>query len=390
MALDCTVVHSIRELSPFEGAWRDLLSRSSTDVPTLTPFWLKTWWSVFGNGGARRLRFALFTRGERLLGIAPLLWRPHVYRPGIPFRRLELMASGEREEDEICSEYLGVIAEREAEEAVAAALAFALSDGLLGEWDEIVLPAMAGDGPMPQLLCRALEREKLTTRVEPCGACPYIALPGTWDEYVAALPASGRYVVTRSLRDFQDWAKGSAELHEARTAAEVERGMDILKSLHVERWGERNVFRSSRFSKFHEAVRESLLPENGLELLWLTVRNEPIVATYNIVWKGKVYFYQSGRTFDVPKGVRPGIVLHAHAIRRAIAAGRREYDFLAGTSRYKKQLSTAVRPLVTVRAVRAPLRELVRLAADRGFDRARRLRSRVSALRATRSEASPS
>jgi hypothetical protein len=387
MALDLRIIRSLEELRPFEQAWRDLLARSSTDVPTLAPFWIETWWRVFGTRGARRLRVALFTRGEHLLGIAPLLWRPYIYRPGIPFRRLELLASGEREEDEICSEYLGVIAERGEEPAVVSALASTLAAGKLGRWDEVVFPAMAGDGPTPELLAHALAKEKLTARLEASGACPYVSLPATWEEYVSALPPSGRYVVTRSLREFATWADSTAEVHEAHTPDEFDRGKRILKSLHSDRWGDDNAFRSTRFSEFHEAVMRSLLEEKALSLLWLTVRNEPVAAIYNIVWKGRIYFYQSGRKLDVPRGIRPGIVLHAHAIRRAIEAGHLEYDFLAGTSRYKTQLSTGIHPLVKVRAVRASLREFMRRAADRSFDRARRLRSRIREIRNAGTEA---
>jgi CelD/BcsL family acetyltransferase involved in cellulose biosynthesis len=78
--------------------------------------------------------------------------------------------------------------------------------------------------------------------------------------------------------------------------------------------------------------------------------------------------------------VRPGIVLHAHAIRRAIAAGRHEYDFLGGASRYKVQLATATRPLLRMRAVRSPRLEMAHSTAQLGFDQARRLRDHLRAL----------
>jgi CelD/BcsL family acetyltransferase involved in cellulose biosynthesis len=315
--------------------------------------------------------------------------RPHVYLPGIPFRRLELLASGESEEDEICSEYLGLIAERGAEEAVVSTLASALSAGALGNWDEILFPAMAGDGPIPELLTSALGSQGWTVEMKTSGACPYIALPRSWDQYLGKLSAAGRYVLSRSQREFADWAAGADEIHEAGTTEEVERGKRILKSLHSERWGKQGAFRSSRFSEFHDSVMQSLFAENALQLLWLTVRQEPVAVLYNVTWNGKVYFYQSGRKLDVPKGVRPGIVLHAHAIRRAIESGRREYDFLAGTSQYKRKLATGLRPLVQVRAVRAPLRELARRAVDRGRDHARRLRSQILAPRAPRPEFLP-
>ena len=57
-------------------------------------------------------------------------------------------------------------------------LASALSAGALGNWDEIVFPAMAGDGPIPQLLTSALGSRGWSVEMKMSGACPYIALPG--------------------------------------------------------------------------------------------------------------------------------------------------------------------------------------------------------------------
>jgi CelD/BcsL family acetyltransferase involved in cellulose biosynthesis len=386
MALDCKMIREFAELRPLEPAWRDLLGRSSTNQPTLTPQWLGAWWRVFGGQDGRQLRTAVFFEGGRLVGMAPLLSRRHWHRTGIPFRRLELIASGEAEADETCSDYLGVIAERGQEEAVATGLVAALSSQLLGPWDELVLSAMDGEGPTTRLLTGALERAHIPVENEITGECPYISLPPSWEGYLGSLPPGGRYFVTRSLRNFDQWAHGDAELHEVRTPAELDLGKHVLRTLHGDRWradqGKGGVFSSHLFTAFHDEVMASLLAEGALELLWLTVRGDPVAALYNIVWNGKVHFYQSGRKLDVPKGVRPGIILHAHAIRRAIAAGRREYDFLAGASQYKRQLATAARPLVRLRALGSPRLETARLAADRGLGQAKRLCDRLLAFRA--------
>jgi len=96
----------------------------------------------------------------------------------------------------------------------------------------------------------------------------------------------------------------------------------------------------------------------------ISVRGAPIAALYNIAWNGKVYCYQSGRTLDVPKNVRPGVVAHVYAIRRAIETGRTEYDFMAGISQFKRKLALAYKPLVRVRAVRKSLVEYVRVLAE--------------------------
>jgi CelD/BcsL family acetyltransferase involved in cellulose biosynthesis len=114
-----------------------------------------------------------------------------------------------------------------------------------------------------------------------------------------------------------------------------------------------------------------LLEQGALDLSWLEVRGEPVAALYSIVWDGKVHFYQSGRKPDVPQNIRPGIVLHVHAIQRAIAAGLREYDFLGGASQYKTRMSTATRGLVQLRATRAAVLDTVRGVAKTGMSNVR-------------------
>src|SRR3954468_6402535 len=157
-------------LRAMSADWKSLLERSSNNELTVHPDWMMPWWDVFAESGKRTLRsVAFFDRtaaGERLVGFAPLLARPNTYRPGIPFRRLEVLASGEDEADESCSDYLGLIAERGSEGAVASAFASALTSRVLGDWDELVIPSMNGDSPLPALLRDELARHDLLVSLE--------------------------------------------------------------------------------------------------------------------------------------------------------------------------------------------------------------------------------
>jgi CelD/BcsL family acetyltransferase involved in cellulose biosynthesis len=377
MALTCKVISDPAELEALAPAWRELLGRSSSDEAMLGPTWLLTWWAVFGPLQGRRLRAALFYDGPRLVGLAPFLCRRHWYAPGIPFRRLEPLGAGEREAEAVCSDYLNVIAERGAEQAVAAALAAALAGGALGGWDELVVPLMDGDGVMPSLLRDELGRAGFRAEVVVTGAAPYIRLPQTWEEYLKGLAKKERYAIVRALRDFDQWAGGDQRLVRAASPAELEKGKQVLKALHQERWraaGQAGRFGSARFNTFHDAVLPRLLAEGALELTWLAARGEPVAVLYNLVWNGKVYFYQSGRKIDLPKNIRPGIVLLAHTIRHAIERGRREFDFLNEVSLYKKQFAPGLRPVVQLRAARWSLREQARRLASWGKGWARALR----------------
>jgi len=158
----------------------------------------------------------------------------------------------------------------------------------------------------------------------------------------------------------------------------------VLEDLHARRWqsaGRTGVFASARFAAFHDEVMPRLLAgEDGasLDLSWLVVKGEPVAASYSIRFGQKVHFYQSGRSMDVPKSFSPGIAIHGLAIQRAIADGLHEYDFLAGASRYKRDLALDARPIVTLRAVAPGLRsrtvEAARLLAEGAIARARAVR----------------
>lgn len=363
-ALSWSVVSDLAELEKLAPAWRALLQRSAANEPMLSPTWLLAWWRIYGQGTGRQLRVLLFTQGEQLIGLAPLLRRLCWYRPGLPFRRLEPLGADQEERDAICSDYLNIIAARGQEETVAQALVQALTSGALGRWDEIVLPAMNGLGLMPALLTQAFRSAGYQTETVATGIAPYIPLPATWEEYLKALGKKNRYNVLRALSDFESWAQGDAQFHCASTPAELAEGKRILFMLHAERWqgaAKTGVFHAARFADFHNTVMPQLLSEGALQLLWVSVRGEPVAVDYNLVWNGKCYFYQSGRKLELPKGVKPGTVVHLHAIQQALRAGYREYDFLAGDMVYKKQLALANRPLVQLRAVRPCYREKLRL-----------------------------
>jgi CelD/BcsL family acetyltransferase involved in cellulose biosynthesis len=361
--MQCVIVTDPADLQALAPEWRALLADSESDEPTMSPDWLLTWWSVYGQLDSRELRVIVLRHNGALVGLAPLVFRRHWYRPGLPFRRLESMGSGERSGDGIVSDYLGVVARRGHEDAVATALVSALSAGSLGRWDEMVVPLMDGDKSMPFRLADAAGRAGLSANVEETTRAPYIPLPQTWDGYLSALGKKGRYLIKRSLRDFEAWADGEWCVVEA-TSSTLSDLKRILEALHEERWDDNGggVFRSRHFSAFHDQVMPLLLERDALELLCLQVRGEPVAAMYNVRWANKTYFYQCGRSRDVPSQIRPGGVLLYLAVRRAIEAGQREFDFLGGEALYKKQLALASRPLVNLRIARRSIREHGRLS----------------------------
>lgn len=366
-------------------AWRRLLGRAVHAEPVRTPLWLLAWWRQFGEAGGRELRtIAVEDRGE-LVGLVPLAIRNTAHRHAIPVRRVELLGTGERAADEVASDYVGALAARGKQDDVARCVADAIFEGLLGPWDELRLPAMSCEDPFVPRLAEALRGRGLAAPVTRSGEAHFVSLPRTWSTYLRELGSSRRYVVNRSLRELERWAgKGGWELRSAVSATDLDEGRRVLHDLYAERWaaaGRRGLFADAPFKRFHDEVMPRLWAgEDGasLDLLWLTARGQPIAAAYSVVFGNKVYFYQSGRRMDLPKSLRPGIAMHALAIQRSIEAGRREYDFLQGTSRYKQDLAQGCRSLVTLRAVAPHLRaravEAARMLTERAVAQVRGLR----------------
>ena len=382
--LRMTVLSREEDLDRLSGEWDELLRRSLTHQPMLSPAWLLPWWEVYGRNTGRQLRVGVVREAERLVGLVPLHCRRYWYRPGIPFRRLEWLGADVDEQDGVCSEYLHLIAEAGRADEVFNCFVNTLCQGAFGGWDELVLGAMDGDHPCTKSLAQALAQAGLPLVVTPQTTAAFIPLPDTWDDYLKALPGRHRRVLLKTQRDFDTWADGKASFHRATSPAEVTETAGLLRTLHGERWGcggrPGGAFQSPRFDRFHRRVLPELAGRDAVEICWLSVRGEPVAVNYSLVWDRKVYFYQCGRRLDLPAKVRVGVVLHAEAIRAAISAGCREYDFLGGAAQYKQQLALGSRPLVQCRVTRWPWRERARRLFEWGLDCLRPFHRRANGL----------
>src|SRR6266851_4653398 len=244
----------------------------------------------------------------------------------------QALGSGELPEQGIYSNHLSVLAEAGAEDCVAKALVRAIQDNVFGSWDEVLLPMMSADTPMPGLLAAAFRAAGFAIDMREIARAPYIPLPATWDAYLECLSANGRRNIRRSLKALAAYSGGTARLERVTHLTDLDKGKSILTRLHHARWssaGGAGVFHLPAYLRFHDAIMRRLLERGTLLLTWLCIRNEPVAAFYGMEWSGKVYAYQVGRRIDVPARLRPGATLLALLIRQAIEAGQKEFDLLA-------------------------------------------------------------
>ncbi len=346
-----------KEFELLEPEWDALLTRSAANAITLTYDWLSTWWEVFG--GDRELNILTVRDGQELVGIAPLLKRTVQHFGVLAFRRLEFVASGEDEADEICSEYLDFILERGRETEVLGIMIQYLTDQD-SDWDEIVLTDVLEGSPSLPILKGLCETNSLGWSILRSQVCISLPLPDTWDGFLKGISSSYRH---RIIKDGRAAAAGNAEFIVIDKLVDFPAGFDALVRLHQSRWLEKGlpgVFASEKFTRFHRLLAPKLLPKGRLRLFLLKMDGEELAALYDFVYDKKVLYYQSGLK---PAGTAvhsPGILIRSYAMDLAIKEGLTECDFMKGDpAGYKSGWRGELKGILQVRLARAQSKEAI-------------------------------
>ncbi len=324
------VVTESNELARLETPWRSLLAQSDCDNPFLQWEWASAWWREYGTG--HELAVLVARDGAAVIGIAPVF----IECPAWPLgpRTIRFLGTGE-----VFSEYLSFIAAAaDAERVTREFLAF-----LCGPWRDrwhllrlSDMPASSAVLASAEEFCRA---NALGHHRVKSATCWSIRLASNWDAFLKGLSRNRREKVRRHLRDL---SKHGFEASEVATRSELASAWESLKELHQKRWtqcGERGCFASPRFARFHEAVLGPFFERGMLSLCVLRAGDQAVAVSYCLRHRGVVSFYQAGID-PAWMHTRPGHILRAWELRRAIERGDRTYDFLGGDTEYKLQWAT--------------------------------------------------
>jgi CelD/BcsL family acetyltransferase involved in cellulose biosynthesis len=335
-------------LAPYADDW----NRLAAGVPFRGWTWLSCWWHNYGpqdETDASRARLAVlcvFDEANQLVGIAP--W--YLERSALHGRVLRALGSGE-----VCSDYVGVLCQRQMSEAVVDVVADYLIEqtntndpnGL--RWDLLQLDGIDANDHEAATLAAILANAGCTVHRRPGLSCWRLKLPTVWDQYVAGLSKNLRRDIRRLQREVID--TGRAELHTAERLDELPRAMNIFLDLHQRRQralGRKGCFASSRFTAFYHEVVPQLLRHGQVEFYWLELDGKPVAAEYQLVGDGVLYEYQAGVDPDA-MAQQPGKLINMILLRRAIERGYREFDFLRGDEPYKARFGAEARPTIEIR-----------------------------------------
>lgn len=304
------------ELEALRGAWAALLERVAEPVPFIHPSWQSVWLEEFVEG--REALFLAARDGDALVGVAPLLRED---------ARLSFVGHYS-----ICDYMDFVLAEGREQEALSALL-----DGLLGVegWSELELRGLRDGGATLAALPELARAAGLAVEQEEEAVAPGIALPGSWDEYVASLGKKSRHELRRKIRRVH--AAGEVEMRCYSSPAEVEEHLPVLLRLMTESRADKAAFMSERMGRFFHRMAAAMAEAGVLRIYELELDTKTVASVLCFDQGGQYYLYNSGYEPEL-SGLAVGIVSKALCLQEAIVAGRSRFDFLRGHEPYKHDL----------------------------------------------------
>jgi CelD/BcsL family acetyltransferase involved in cellulose biosynthesis len=306
---------SADRLDPSEAAaWDAVAAAAGRRSPFLTWAWQHHWAAVFAEGRRLDIRHVRDADG-RLVAILPL----YESEPGT----LELLGGAE------VSDYLDLIVVADHEEDAWAALLAARA----GERERWILHAVPAASTTVRALPALASAVGLAADATLEERCPVLALPSSWEPYLASLSGKHRHELSRKIRRFErEVPEGRAVVVHGPEAVGA-RLADFLALHRRSRVGKAK-FMDARMERFFRAALPALAAHDGVALWFLETPGGPIASFVCLEWDDTVGLYNSGFAPE-SAALSPGLVLLSHVIRDAIARGRPRFDFLRGEERYK-------------------------------------------------------
>lgn len=332
-----------KEWPEIRATWDTLCDRSPQGSFFLTADWVEAWLEVYGP--SLNPEFLLFQSAGETVG-ACFLVRSTMWRKYIRFRRVHVNSGALELDDNTAIEYNALLSLEGHEESVGESLAEYLAQC---KWDELVMEGLHTSVARHIRQLGGMERVR-----RPAQYVDLQRIREAGGGYDAALSSNTRQQIRRSIKLYEQ--TGAIRYHEAATAEEALAELKVLAELHQAAWTDRGkpgVFSSAVFVDFHEKLVRKALPKGRVRVIVIRAGETPIAALYNFVYRGRVYFYQSGFAYAEDNKLKPGMVAHYLAIQESLKDPTiREYDFLAGEQRYKKSMATDERPLDWVSLMR--------------------------------------
>ncbi len=319
-------IQNINDLEKIGTEWNQLLtSCSASYVPFLRHEFLCAWWKNLGGGEWQEANlYTILGRSDSQdpLGIAPLFFTKNL--EDLP----ALMLLGSIE----IADYLDFIAKPKDIPPFVDSVLDLLSSEEAPNWQVLDLYNIPEESPTIPALQRAAEKRDWLFTLKKLQPCPYIPLPGDWEEYLAGIDKKQRHEIRRKLRRAENY-----ELPVSWFISEQEETLandiEAFFSLMAQDTEKEAFLTESMRSHLQETI-QAAFKAGWLQLAFLEIGGEKAAGYLNFDFNDHIWVYNSGLNYQYGN-LSPGWVLLSELIKWAIENKRSSVDFMRGDENYK-------------------------------------------------------
>ena len=201
-------------------------------------------------------------------------------------------------------------------------------------------------GPAADTVRAALSTAGLAVVETPELDCPYLELPGDFDQLLAARSSNTRSQWRRRRRNLE--REGELALRVVTGGPDLDAELDALFAVEASGWKARNgtaIVSSPDTERLYRGFAHRLADAGLLRVYLLELDGRLLAGDLGCALDGVGFLVKTG--FDEAAGrLSPGLVLRGEVLRASIEEGLRGYDFLGRADDYKTRWTGDVRPRV--------------------------------------------
>lgn len=313
--ISVTLIKDTRQWAALKTVWDDLL-RKTQDYTVFQSFdYLYTWWQNFGLWN--ELRIFVFHRGDKVIGVSPLMLEYFTQFGKVYRHLLFVTASMEMsrpklilgEETEACQAILGDYLHEHRD-----------------KWDCIAIEEQLCGTATNSLAAMLSAKGYFIARTKTL--CPYIELHGSWDDFKRGLSKRMRSNISRLRRKLAD--AGSVEVHQFNHWPELKVALEQFSAIEERSWKYRkNLYMAADREHyfFYQQLAEIFGSRRQFQLRHLSCDQEIMSSTFGINFDGVFHSLKITHASDHNK-LSPGTILESYEIEQLFNSGTKKYEFM--------------------------------------------------------------
>jgi CelD/BcsL family acetyltransferase involved in cellulose biosynthesis len=308
-----------------------LLFERPERIPFQHPVWLRTWLAEFGDRCEPIFLTASGVNGFN--AIAPLMRADD---------RITFIG-----DHNIC-DFMDLLVAPEAGEDAYASIWQQLCDE---DWTELELWGLPETSPTRSAVLSLAKEAGYAAGEAKEAVAPRVALPSSWEEYLASLNKKDRHELRRKIRRvFESGAAVNFDVLSEQ--ADVMVGVEQFLDLHTRSRMDKTEFMTEEMASFFRRMTSAMAAQGLIKLFMLTINARPAACVLCFDAGDHIYMYNSGYDPEFG-GLAVGLVSKALALQWAIENGKAGVDFLRGNEPYKYDLGAVDREIYRL-VVRRP------------------------------------